>query len=80
MTAKMRRRRRHDRRKSILTRRREDALFFAHGTFPASAVSLAVCSCGARAFSRGGEGRFREEFDEQHSYCNEFEYAESVAS
>lgn len=80
MTAKMRRRRRHDRRKRILVERREEALFFAHGTFPASAVSRAVCSCGARAFSRGGEDRFHEEFDEQHSYCSEFDYAEAVAS
>ena len=80
MTAKMRRRRRHDRRKRILVGRREDGMFFAHGTFPASAVSIAVCSCGARAFSRGDENRFHEDFDERHSYCSEYDYAEAVAS
>lgn len=77
MSAKMRRRRRHDRRKRILTQRREDALFFAHGTFPASARSCAMCSCGARAFSRGDDHRFREDFHDRHAYCHEYDDAEA---
>ena len=70
MSAKMRRRRRHDRRKRILTHRREERLFFAHGTFPASALSCAMCSCGARAFSRVGGGDL-DDFVEMHAYCDE---------
>lgn len=66
MSAKMQRRRRHDRRKRILTHRREDALFFARGTFPASSKAFAMCSCGARAFSRDGD---LGDFDERHAYC-----------
>ncbi len=69
MSAKMKRRRRHDRRKRVLIQRREDALFFAHGTFPASAVAGAACPCGARAFSRGGEPDFQDDFYDMHSYC-----------
>lgn len=71
MSAKMRRRRRHDRRKRVLAERREDALFFARGTFPASAHAIAVCSCGARAFSRGHDDRFHEDFYDRHAYCDE---------
>lgn len=72
MSAKMRRRRRHDRRKRILTHRREDGLFFARGTFPASAWSCAMCSCGARAFSRDrNDHRFVDEFYDAHAYCDE---------
>lgn len=77
MSTKMRRRRRHDRRKRILTQRREDALFFAHGTFPASARSCAMCSCGARAFSRGDDHRFHEDFHDRHAYCHEYDDAET---
>lgn len=66
----MKRRRRHDRRKRILTERREDALFFARGTFPASARSCAMCPCGARAFSRVGGGDL-DDFDQAHAYCDE---------
>lgn len=69
-SSKMRRRRRHDRRKRVLTHRREDALFFGRGTCPASAVSFAICSCGARAFSRGGSGRL-DDFDALHAYCDD---------
>ena len=65
----MKRRRRHDRRKRIATERREDALFFARGTFPASARSFAMCSCGARAFSRLG-GDDLSDFDAAHDYCD----------
>lgn len=65
----MRRRRRHDRRKRVLTHRREDALFFARGTFPASARAMSVCVCGARAFSRDAHGSFLDEFNDQHGYC-----------
>lgn len=68
----MKRRRRHDRRKRILTHRRENALFFARGTFPASAVSCAMCSCGARAFSRDRHDHvFIDEFDAAHAYCDD---------
>lgn len=77
----MRRRRRHDRRKRVLTERRENALFFAHGAFPASARSCAMCSCGARAFSRGDDDRFHEEFYDRHAYCEQYDDAdEAVAS
>ncbi|MCC2031801.1 hypothetical protein [Microbacterium allomyrinae] len=71
MSAKMTRRRRHDRRKRILTQRREDALFFARGTFPASATSFTMCSCGARAFARGRDDSFLDDFDAAHAYCDE---------
>lgn len=74
----MRRRRRHDRRKRILTERRENALFFAHGTFPASARSCATCSCGARAFSRGDDHRFHDEFHAAHAYCDAYDDAEAA--
>lgn len=67
MSAKMKRRQRHDRRKRVLTHRREDALFFSRGTFPASARSMAVCSCGARAFARDG---FLDDFADVHAYCD----------
>ncbi|WP_345750079.1 hypothetical protein [Microbacterium rhizophilus] len=70
MSAKMKRRRRHDRRKRILTHRCENALFFARGTFPASARAFATCSCGARAFSRGDDPGFHADFYDQHSYCD----------
>jgi hypothetical protein len=79
MSAKMQRRRRHDRRKRILIERREhreDVLFFATGRFPASATSIAVCSCGARAFARRGDFGFHDDFYEQHAYCDEYDAAE----
>lgn len=68
MSAKMKRRRRHDRLKRIRTERRENALFFANGTFPASAQSCAVCSCGARAFTRDRHDNL-DDFDLTHSEC-----------
>ncbi|MCC4906958.1 hypothetical protein [Microbacterium sp. cx-59] len=71
MSDKMRRRRRHDRRKRVLTHRREDALFFSRGTFPASARSCAMCSCGARAFSRDSRDRMVDDFYDSHAYCDE---------
>lgn len=67
----MRRRRRHDRLKRVRTIRREDATFFARGTIPASARSVAICTCGARAFSRVDDYRFHEDFDDSHRYCAE---------
>jgi hypothetical protein len=70
--AKMKRRRRHDRRKRIITLRREDALFFARGTFPGSARAGAVCVCGSRAFSRDPHDTL-DDFEEQHRYCDEQE-------
>lgn len=72
----MRRRRRRDRRKRVLTQRREDMVFFATGRIPASARSVAICSCGARAFSRGGEDGFQDEFYDSHAYCDEYDAAE----
>lgn len=69
MSVKMKRRRRHDRLKKIRTVRREDRLFLARGTFPASARSCAMCPCGARAFSRDDRDRFVEDFWDQHAYC-----------
>ncbi|MCA0379790.1 MAG: hypothetical protein LCH36_10215 [Actinobacteria bacterium] len=69
MSAKMKRRRRHDRRKLILTHRRENALFFARGTIPASADRYTSCGCGAAAFSRGSDPDFFTDFSDQHSYC-----------
>lgn len=81
MSAKMRRRRRHDRRKRILTQRAEDRTFFATGRFPASATSFATCFCGTRAFTRGDDSRFREEFHDQHSFCDAYDDVdEAVAS
>jgi hypothetical protein len=74
MSAKMKRRRRHDRLKRILTHRREDMLFFAHGTFPASARSFSVCSCGSRAFSRDGRNDLQD-WDEAHAYCDTEAYS-----
>lgn len=71
----MKRRRRHDRLKRITTRRAEDRLFFAHGTFPRSAVWCAMCSCGARSFSRDPRDRIDEDFHDVHVYCDEDVYA-----
>lgn len=71
MTTKMRQRRRHDRAKRIVAQRRENALFFAHGTFPPSALAVAVCSCGAREFSRDVYDRGLDDFDQAHAYCDE---------
>lgn len=71
MSVKMKQRRRHDRRKRVLTRRREDAIFFARGTFPASACAIAMCSCGARAFSRDPHDNLAEDFYDAHAYCGE---------
>lgn len=68
----MKRRRRHDRRKRILTERRENRLFFARGIFPASSVAVAMCPCGAAAFTRDPHDReFHAEFDARHAYCDE---------
>lgn len=69
MSAKMKRRRRHDRRKRILTHRREDRQFFAHGTIPASAMQVAVCGCGGRAFSRDPHDTLTEDFYFDHANC-----------
>ena len=69
----MKRRRRHDRLKGIRTARRhhrEDMLFFARGTIPASARAVVTCPCGARAFSRAGGGDL-DDFCEAHAYCDE---------
>lgn len=71
MSAKMKRRRRHDRLKRVRTHRREDRLFFTRGTFPASARCCAVCSCGARAFSRVGGGDL-DDFYGAHAYCDDY--------
>ena len=71
MSAKMKRRGRQARRKRILAHRRENALFFAHGTIPASSRAFAMCSCGAAAFSRGDDPRFHEDFRDAHAYCGE---------
>ncbi|GAA2577485.1 hypothetical protein GCM10009862_16000 [Microbacterium binotii] len=64
----MLRRRRSTRAKRIERERREVGLFFAHGTFPASAVCCAMCGCGARAFSREAHDTL-EDFYEAHAYC-----------
>jgi hypothetical protein len=69
MSAKMKRRRRHARRKRILTYRRENALFFARGTIPASARSFAQCSCGSRAFSRDVADSL-DDFLDAHAHCD----------
>lgn len=69
----MKRRRRHARLKRIRTERRyarEDALFFKRGTIPASARSVCMCPCGARAFSRVGGGDL-DEFWESHAACDD---------
>lgn len=72
MSAKMKRRRRHDRLKRILTERREDAAFYSRGTFPASAHVIAMCPCGARAFSRDEhDHQFLDEFYDAHAYCDD---------
>lgn len=68
MTTKMARRRRHDRRKRTALRRREDGLFYAHGTIPATATAVSICSCGARAFARGGVDL--DDFHESHDWCD----------
>ena len=73
MSAKMKRRRRQARHKRVLMERRhraEDRRFFEDGTFPASANIIAVCSCGARAFSRNPHDHL-DEFAEAHAYCDE---------
>tara|TARA_R100000365_G_C2738436_1_gene67425 strand:+ start:88 stop:309 length:222 start_codon:yes stop_codon:yes gene_type:complete len=69
MSAKMKRRSRHARLKRIRIERRENAMFFARGTFPASAHSFATCLCGARAFSRDPHDRL-EDFTDAHAYCD----------
>jgi len=71
MSAKMKRRRRHDRLKRIRTERRENALYFGRGTIPASARSVAMCACGAVAFSRGDDHDFHGNFYEAHAWCDE---------
>lgn len=68
MTAKMRRRRRQARAKRLRTERREDGLFYAHGTIPASATAASICSCGARAFARG---EHLDDFQEAHADCGD---------
>jgi hypothetical protein len=73
MSAKMKRRRRHDRLKRIMTHRRENALFFHRGLLPASARSWAQCPCGARAFSRGEDYHFIDEFHDAHAYCDMYD-------
>lgn len=73
MSAKMKRRRRQARHKRALVARRhraEDRRFFKDGTFPASACSFAVCSCGARAYSRDPHD-WLGDFAEDHAYCDE---------
>lgn len=68
----MKRRRRHDRRKRILTHRRENAIFYARGTFPPSASAMAVCGCGGRAFERAPVSpTFHADFYESHAYCSD---------
>ncbi len=71
MSAKMKRRRRHARLKRMRTEHREDMIFFAHGTIPASATGAAFCGCGARAFKRGEDRGFLDEFYDQHAYCDD---------
>lgn len=71
MSTKMRQRRRHDRAKRVITHRRENALFFARGTIPASALAVSMCSCGAAAFSRDPYGRGLDDFNDAHAYCDE---------
>lgn len=71
MSAKMKRRRRHDRRKRIMTYRLENALFWARGTIPASAVAFASCSCGGSSFSRVVDPEFHADFEARHGYCDE---------
>lgn len=68
MTAKMKRRRRHDRLKRIRTERHELALFFAYGRFPRGAQRMAVCPCGARAFTLDPDENL-DDFYDQHAYC-----------
>lgn len=71
MSAKMKRRRRHDRAKQAVTNRRhhsEDIAFFNTGRIPASARAVAMCPCGARAFSRSGRGDL-DDFNDAHAYC-----------
>lgn len=73
MSAKMKRRRRQARLKRALVARRhraEDQRFFKDGTIPASAKIVALCSCGARAFSRDRHDDL-DDFDEAHAYCDE---------
>lgn len=56
------------------TWREENRAFFEHGTTPASASSVSVCSCGAQAFTRDPHGFSNEEyadFDSMHAYCGE---------
>ena len=55
---------------TALTHRREDAAFYEHGTIPASATAVTICSCGARAFARG-EHPDLSDFDASHAYCDE---------
>jgi len=66
----MKQRRRHNRRKRILTHRREDALFYTHGIFPASARSFSQCSCGSQAFSRGPHYSL-DDFVDAHALCSD---------
>lgn len=73
MSAKMKRRRRQARHKRALVTRRhraEDRRFFEDGTIPASARIAALCSCGARAFSRDPHDDL-DDFDQAHAYCDE---------
>lgn len=53
-----------------LTHRREDAEFYAHGAIPASSTAVALCSCGARAFTRDESGDLGD-FEDAHAYCND---------
>lgn len=69
MSAKMKRRRRHDRLKRIRTEHRENMLFFTRGTFPSSAVAMAQCGCGSRAFSRDPNDTLTD-WQEVHAHCS----------
>ncbi|MDP3209774.1 MAG: hypothetical protein Q8M65_11540 [Rhodoglobus sp.] len=70
MSSRMKQRQARDRKKRTLAHQRENGLFFAHGTFPASARTATQCRCGARAFSRDAHDNL-DDFREAHEYCHD---------
>jgi hypothetical protein len=72
MSVQKRRRQAINRRRWVteLMHRHEDRRFFEHGTIPPSATAAALCSCGARAFSREEHADFSD-FDAAHAICDE---------
>jgi hypothetical protein len=57
--------------KAIRNRHRvEDSAFYRDGAVPPSATAAAICSCGARSFTRDPDGDLSD-FAQAHDSCEE---------